>query len=140
MEEFFRQGDLERSKHLDISPMCDRQTATVEKYQVLCALSVYLLLFMCWNVVLYCIVFYWKAVWYCVGGLYCIVWEVCILSYCFVWEVYIVLYFQLLLSMRLSGYDSIKDTIKVLPLYCFVSYRTICILFVWSKTPLNRRG
>lgn len=34
MEEFFRQGDLERSKGLDISPMCDRLTATVAKSQV----------------------------------------------------------------------------------------------------------
>jgi len=34
MAEFFRQGDLERAKRLDISPMCDRQTATVEKTQV----------------------------------------------------------------------------------------------------------
>jgi cAMP-specific phosphodiesterase 4 len=35
MEEFFRQGDLERDQGLDISPMCDRHTATVEKSQVL---------------------------------------------------------------------------------------------------------
>ena len=34
MAEFFRQGDLEREEGLDISPMCDRQTATVEKTQV----------------------------------------------------------------------------------------------------------
>ncbi|XP_064606899.1 3',5'-cyclic-AMP phosphodiesterase 4C-like isoform X3 [Liolophura sinensis] len=34
MEEFFQQGDLEREKKLDISPMCDRLTATVEKSQV----------------------------------------------------------------------------------------------------------
>jgi len=34
MEEFFQQGDLEREKRLDISPMCDRHTATVEKTQV----------------------------------------------------------------------------------------------------------
>jgi len=34
MAEFFRQGDLERDEGLDISPMCDRQTATVEKTQV----------------------------------------------------------------------------------------------------------
>lgn len=34
MQEFFRQGDKERSKNLEISPMCDRQTATVEKSQV----------------------------------------------------------------------------------------------------------
>lgn len=34
MEEFFRQGDLERQQGLDISPMCDRHTATVEKSQV----------------------------------------------------------------------------------------------------------
>jgi hypothetical protein len=34
MDEFFRQGDLERQRGLDISPMCDRNTATVEKSQV----------------------------------------------------------------------------------------------------------
>lgn len=34
MQEFFRQGDLERDQGLDISPMCDRHTATVEKSQV----------------------------------------------------------------------------------------------------------
>lgn len=34
MNEFFRQGDLERQQGLDISPMCDRHTATVEKSQV----------------------------------------------------------------------------------------------------------
>ncbi|XP_076462948.1 3',5'-cyclic-AMP phosphodiesterase 4C-like isoform X1 [Babylonia areolata] len=34
MEEFFKQGDKERSQGLDISPMCDRHTATVEKSQV----------------------------------------------------------------------------------------------------------
>ena len=34
MEEFFRQGDLERQHGMDISPMCDRDTATIEKTQV----------------------------------------------------------------------------------------------------------
>ena len=34
MAEFFRQGDLEREHGFDISPMCDRQTATIEKTQV----------------------------------------------------------------------------------------------------------
>ncbi|CAL1532200.1 unnamed protein product [Lymnaea stagnalis] len=34
MAEFFRQGDLERQQGLDISPMCDRHTATIEKSQV----------------------------------------------------------------------------------------------------------
>ncbi|XP_046374224.1 cAMP-specific 3',5'-cyclic phosphodiesterase 4C-like isoform X4 [Haliotis rufescens] len=34
MDEFFRQGDRERDQGLDISPMCDRHTATVEKTQV----------------------------------------------------------------------------------------------------------
>ena len=34
MEEFFRQGDLEREQGLDISPMCDRTTANIEKSQV----------------------------------------------------------------------------------------------------------
>jgi len=34
MQEFFAQGDTERKLGLDISPMCDRYTATVEKSQV----------------------------------------------------------------------------------------------------------
>ncbi|XP_059078399.1 cAMP-specific 3',5'-cyclic phosphodiesterase-like isoform X3 [Tigriopus californicus] len=34
MEEFFQQGDKERDQGLDISPMCDRLNATVEKSQV----------------------------------------------------------------------------------------------------------
>ena len=34
MEEFFRQGDLERQNGLDVSPMCDRGVASVEKSQV----------------------------------------------------------------------------------------------------------
>jgi len=34
MEEFFQQGDKERAAGLDISPMCDRQNATIEKSQV----------------------------------------------------------------------------------------------------------
>jgi len=34
MQEFFRQGDLEREQNLDVSPMCDRHTATIEKSQV----------------------------------------------------------------------------------------------------------
>lgn len=34
MEEFFRQGDLERERNMEISPMCDRKTATIEKSQV----------------------------------------------------------------------------------------------------------
>jgi len=34
MEEFFRQGDLERESKMDISPMCDRFNATIEKSQV----------------------------------------------------------------------------------------------------------
>ncbi|XP_059078395.1 cAMP-specific 3',5'-cyclic phosphodiesterase 4C-like isoform X6 [Tigriopus californicus] len=33
-DEFFRQGDLERGQGLDISPMCDKFNATVEKSQV----------------------------------------------------------------------------------------------------------
>lgn len=35
MDEFFLQGDRERAAGLDISPMCDRETATIEKSQVL---------------------------------------------------------------------------------------------------------
>ncbi|XP_026474311.1 cAMP-specific 3',5'-cyclic phosphodiesterase-like isoform X2 [Ctenocephalides felis] len=34
MEEFFLQGDREREANMDISPMCDRQNATIEKSQV----------------------------------------------------------------------------------------------------------
>ena len=34
MEEFFQQGDRERESGLDISPMCDRYNATIEKSQV----------------------------------------------------------------------------------------------------------
>ncbi len=34
MEEFFRQGDKERANGQDISPMCDRHSATIEKSQV----------------------------------------------------------------------------------------------------------
>ena len=33
-EEFFQQGDKEKELGLDVSPMCDRETATVEKSQV----------------------------------------------------------------------------------------------------------
>uniref|UniRef100_A0A182PR31 Phosphodiesterase n=1 Tax=Anopheles epiroticus TaxID=199890 RepID=A0A182PR31_9DIPT len=34
MEEFFRQGDRERAAGMDVSPMCDRRSATVESSQV----------------------------------------------------------------------------------------------------------
>ncbi|CAD7091745.1 unnamed protein product [Hermetia illucens] len=34
MEEFFQQGDKERESGMDISPMCDRHNATIEKSQV----------------------------------------------------------------------------------------------------------
>uniref|UniRef100_UPI00358E2284 3',5'-cyclic-AMP phosphodiesterase 4C-like isoform X7 n=1 Tax=Myxine glutinosa TaxID=7769 RepID=UPI00358E2284 len=34
MEEFFRQGDRERERGMEISPMCDRHSASVEKSQV----------------------------------------------------------------------------------------------------------
>ena len=34
MEEFFRQGDLERESNLDIGPLCDRHNVTIEKSQV----------------------------------------------------------------------------------------------------------
>lgn len=34
MEEFYQQGDKERSHGMDISPMCDRYNSTVEKSQV----------------------------------------------------------------------------------------------------------
>lgn len=34
MEEFFQQGDREREQGMDISPMCDRHSATIEKSQV----------------------------------------------------------------------------------------------------------
>lgn len=36
MEEFFRQGDKERERGMEISPMCDKHTASVEKSQVRC--------------------------------------------------------------------------------------------------------
>lgn len=35
MQEFFHQGDMERERGLDISAMCDKHTATIEKSQVL---------------------------------------------------------------------------------------------------------
>ena len=34
MEEFFRQGDLEREQGLEISPMCDRNNSSIEQSQV----------------------------------------------------------------------------------------------------------
>uniref|UniRef100_A0AAY4E2A1 Phosphodiesterase n=1 Tax=Denticeps clupeoides TaxID=299321 RepID=A0AAY4E2A1_9TELE len=34
MEEFFQQGDRERERGMEISPMCDKHTASVEKSQV----------------------------------------------------------------------------------------------------------
>lgn len=34
MEEFYQQGDKERDQGMDISPMCDRFNASVEKSQV----------------------------------------------------------------------------------------------------------
>ncbi|XP_064171249.1 3',5'-cyclic-AMP phosphodiesterase 4C [Anguilla rostrata] len=34
MQEFFRQGDRERERGMEISPMCDKHTASVEKSQV----------------------------------------------------------------------------------------------------------
>ncbi|KAF6772932.1 hypothetical protein AHF37_07492, partial [Paragonimus kellicotti] len=34
MEEHFRQGDRERERGIDLSPMCDRTTASIEKTQV----------------------------------------------------------------------------------------------------------
>jgi len=33
-EEFFQQGDKEREAGMDISPMCDRHNANIEKSQV----------------------------------------------------------------------------------------------------------
>ena len=35
MEEFFQQGDKERALGLDMSPMCDRENATIAKSQVM---------------------------------------------------------------------------------------------------------
>lgn len=35
MEEFFRQGDKERERGMEISAMCDKHTASVEKSQVI---------------------------------------------------------------------------------------------------------
>lgn len=34
MEEYWQQGDRERNLGLEVSPMCDRHNATVEKSQV----------------------------------------------------------------------------------------------------------
>ena len=34
MEEFFRQGDRERQRGMEVSAMCDRRTASVERAQV----------------------------------------------------------------------------------------------------------
>ncbi len=34
MEEFFSQGDRERERGMEISPMCDKHNASVEKSQV----------------------------------------------------------------------------------------------------------
>ncbi|CAH1774432.1 unnamed protein product [Owenia fusiformis] len=34
MEEFFKQGDIERERGLEISPMCDRHNSTIERTQV----------------------------------------------------------------------------------------------------------
>lgn len=39
MEEFFRQGDKERERGMEISAMCDKHTASVEKSQVTLALQ-----------------------------------------------------------------------------------------------------
>lgn len=35
MEEFFSQGDRERERSMEISPMCDKHNASVEKSQVI---------------------------------------------------------------------------------------------------------
>lgn len=35
MEEFFHQGDRERERGMEISPMCDKHNASVEKWQVI---------------------------------------------------------------------------------------------------------
>ena len=48
MEEFFLQGDKERDQGLDISPMCDRHNATVEKSQVK-FISQYMEFYYNWN-------------------------------------------------------------------------------------------
>lgn len=34
MDEFFHQGDTERERGMEISPMCDKHTASVERTQV----------------------------------------------------------------------------------------------------------
>lgn len=44
MTEFFRQGDMERAKGIDISPMCDKLTATVEKSQVIKSHSLFIMI------------------------------------------------------------------------------------------------
>jgi len=41
MEEFFRQGDQEKARGMDVSAMCDRHTASVEKSQVSLTFYIY---------------------------------------------------------------------------------------------------
>lgn len=50
MEEFFQQGDKEREQNLDISPMCDRHSATIEKSQVN-SISAHILYIIVWHFV-----------------------------------------------------------------------------------------
>ena len=52
MDEFFRQGDREREIGMEVSPMCDRYNATIEKSQVtiLSILSDLIILILLWHV------------------------------------------------------------------------------------------
>ena len=48
MEEFFRQGDREREAGMEISPMCDRYNATIEKSQVKISPSIFSMVIFDW--------------------------------------------------------------------------------------------
>ena len=52
MDEFFRQGDREREIGMEVSPMCDRYNATIEKSQVtiLSILSDLIITILLWHV------------------------------------------------------------------------------------------
>ena len=52
MDEFFRQGDREREIGMEVSPMCDRYNATIEKSQVtiLSILSDLIITILLWQV------------------------------------------------------------------------------------------
>lgn len=51
MEEFFSQGDRERERGMEISPMCDKHNASVEKSQVRQLRVVFLFIFIIINII-----------------------------------------------------------------------------------------